>query len=118
MRLERAEKEMHRRLSIVSAGKFLLVILFSELSQRLESQKEDSFAEQMMLKIICNLQIQVKRLHIRFSMDEKYCFGLKLDTLFIWSTNDKWEKVFINAQDRKIPTDFKVCRRIFSFGLF
>ncbi|KAJ9443303.1 Vacuolar protein sorting-associated protein 13a [Diplonema papillatum] len=62
--------------------------------------KEASFVERLQETIINNLQIEIKTTHIRFeddmiNPDHVYAAGVCLDSLTLYSTNEDWEKAFV-----------------------
>lgn len=96
---------------------------------------DDSFAAQMVMKIVSNLQITVKRLHVRFE-DElngssgPFAFGVTLEQMYVLesvlgsqtlffpcthlfhrhvqSTDEFWQQTFITAEKANAKTVYKV----------
>lgn len=78
----------------------------SDLSPE-ETRKNQSFTDSLVTKIIDNLQITIKHIHIRYEdstsvPDHQFSIGVSLEELSAVSTNDKWEPSFI--QDTKSVT--------------
>ena len=76
----------------------------NELTEALnkEKQKPLSYLDKIKMKIIDNLHIKFKDIHIRIEDNSNKPFsslGITLDELLIINTNDNWEESFINRHD-------------------
>ena len=65
-----------------------------------EQQKNQSFTDSLVTKIVNNLQISVKRIHVRYedtlsSPEHPFALGLTLEEFSAVSTDDKWNAAFI-----------------------
>lgn len=72
-----------------------------------QKQKKDSFAEKLASKIVDNLQISVKRLHVRFEDEfegKPIAFGLGLEELSGVTTDADGEQAFIVGAKRVYKT--------------
>ncbi len=73
------------------------------------SEQQAGYFEKIKLRIIDNLQVNIKSIHIRFENegveglhDEmKYSWGITLDRLEIYTTDDNWKKKFFDRTDAK-----------------
>ena len=82
-----------------------------EKEKLLEKKGKDvSFSERMAMKILDNIQINIKNIHFRIESNNNIFFnaGFTLNALTICSTNDKWEKTIIN---RETETNKNLSRR-------
>ncbi len=91
--------------------------LFAKLMKREQAlvdpnssdKKESSYMDKVALKVLDNLQITIKSIHIRVEnpwKESRFSFGITLDFLTIHATNAKWEKTFIdrtNQENAKLP---------------
>ena len=86
--------------------------------------KEDSagYFSGLITKVIDNVQVSVKNIHIRFECalgsKQSFNFGLTLDSLSIFTTDDKGVKVFLDrskAENAKLPVNKKLMLNDFSF---
>lgn len=63
-------------------------------------QKEEGFVDRIATKIIDNIQVTIKNIHIRFEdvgsgpRTPQYSLGFTLQELAINTTNQNWEKTF------------------------
>ena len=62
---------------------------------KVDKKKESSFMEKITKRIIDNIQINIKNIHIRFEDIKDFSFGITLDELQIFTTNKDWKKEFI-----------------------
>lgn len=83
-----------------------------------EAAKNESFAESLVTKIVANLQIEIKKIHIRYEdfdnvfTDNPYSIGITLDELSALSTDENWVPKFINnafEATRKVLTLKSLC---------
>ena len=71
------------------------------------SAESDSFMNALVTKIIDNLQVKIKNIHVRFEdstshPQNPFAIGLTLSNLSAVSTNSDWVEAFI--EDSKAPT--------------
>ena len=59
--------------------------------------------DKLTIKIIDNLQLSIKSIHVRFedTIKNKYSWGITLDRLDVFTTNQKWEKEYIDRTDER-----------------
>ncbi|EDK46335.1 conserved hypothetical protein [Lodderomyces elongisporus NRRL YB-4239] len=97
------EEEEQKRQQAVKESKL------KEVEEILEAKSEDlgkdlaneTFAESLVTKIIDNLQVTIKNIHIRYEdesvlTEQPYTFGASLKELSAVSTNEDWEPSFIS----------------------
>ncbi|KAJ3332602.1 hypothetical protein HDU76_013706 [Blyttiomyces sp. JEL0837] len=69
-----------------------------------EDKQNASFMTQLITKIVDNLQITIKNIHIRYEdrfgkqKDRTFSFGITLSELSAVSTDDKWNEAFIHEE--------------------
>jgi hypothetical protein len=83
-------------------------------------EKQNTFWEGMVLKILDNLQVKFKNVHIRIEapFDNNHTsFGMSLEEMFVVNTNDKWEEEFIDRNVHKNANIFKLLK-ISNFGIY
>lgn len=84
-----------------------LEALQSAIASNLNASKGDnqaaneSFTESLVTKIVDNLQVTIKNIHVRYEdegvlTDSPYALGLTLDELSAVSTDDQWKPSFIS----------------------
>lgn len=74
------------------------------LENKGSDKKEAGYMDKIVLKVLDNLQITIKSIHIRVENligNNKYSLGMTLNFLSIHATNEKWEKKFIDRTDSK-----------------
>ncbi|KTW25717.1 hypothetical protein T552_03329 [Pneumocystis carinii B80] len=74
--------------------------LLDQRISRNNTQKDHSFINSLITKIIDNLQITIKNIHIRYEdklsdPEHPFSIGITLSEFSAISTNDKWEPIFI-----------------------
>jgi vacuolar protein sorting-associated protein 13A/C len=68
-----------------------------------EAAKNESFTESLVTKIVDNLQIQIRNIHIRYEdinnvfTDSPYSIGVTLNELSAISSDEKWQPTFISV---------------------
>jgi hypothetical protein len=86
--------------------------------------KEESagYFSGLITKVIDNVQISVRNIHIRFECQlgpkQSFNFGLTLDSLSIYTTDDRGNKLFLDrskAENSKLPVNKKLMLNDFSF---
>lgn len=86
-------------------------LLVEKYTESLKNMKKDpnqkSFAGLMVEKIIDNLQVTMKDIHIRFeSENESFCLGVSLESFQLHTINSKGESVFIDRsleENKNLP---------------
>ena len=68
-------------------------------------KKDEGFIDKMTMKIVDNIQIKVKDIHIRFedssSPNDCYSFGITLDEIIVVTTDENWKKMFLDRTEEK-----------------
>ena len=95
----------------------------NELTEALnkEKQKPLSYLDKIKMKIIDNLHIKFKDIHIRIEDNSNKPFsslGITLDELLIINTNDNWEESFINRHDNSNENYLYKLLKIHNFGFY
>ena len=83
-------------------------------------EKQNTFWEGMVLKILDNLQVKFKNVHIRIEApfdNNRTSFGISLEEMFVVNTNEKWEEEFIDRNVHKNANIFKLLK-ISNFGIY
>lgn len=71
-----------------------------------DAAKNESFTESLVTKIVDNLQVQIKNIHIRYEdtenifTDNPYSIGLTLNELSAISTDENWKHTFISVSQQ------------------
>ncbi|CCH41516.1 Vacuolar protein sorting-associated protein [Wickerhamomyces ciferrii] len=71
-----------------------------------ENAKNESFTESLVTKIVDNLQVQIKNIHLRYEdvdnvfTDNPYAIGVTLDELSAISTDSNWKHTFISVSQQ------------------
>jgi vacuolar protein sorting-associated protein 13A/C len=70
---------------------------------------------QFVTKILNNLQITIRSLHLRYedtgSNKNPFAFGVTLEELNIYSTDHEWKQTFLTEEQVKQKTIYKVRSR-------
>lgn len=72
-----------------------------------ETAEQKSYVDRLTIKIVDNLQVQLKNIHFRFeevfdqAPAQSYSWGIKLDLLEAMTTNDDFHVCFIDRSDAK-----------------
>ena len=85
-----------------------------------QPEKQNTFWEGMVVKILDNLQVRFKNVHIRIEapFDNNHTsLGISLEEMFVVNTNDKWEEEFIDRNVNKNANIFKLLK-ISNFGIY
>ena len=83
-------------------------------------EKQNTFWEGMVLKILDNLQVKFKNVHIRIEapFDNNHTsLGVSLEEMFVVNTNENWEEEFIDRNVYKNANIFKLLK-ISNFGIY
>lgn len=96
---ERAQKAKQERLEAVE------IFSASVENELADDVHQESFTTQLVTKIVDNLQVTVKNIHIRFedstsNPERTFCVGVLLKSLTAVSTDGEWNPTFlVNAHD-------------------
>ena len=85
-----------------------------------QQEKQNTFWEGMVMKILDNLQVKFKNVHIRIEapFDNNHTsFGMSLEEMFVVNTNENWEEEFIDRNIHKNANIFKLLK-ISNFGIY
>jgi vacuolar protein sorting-associated protein 13A/C len=91
-----------------------------ELADTFGDEKSSTFIDRSKLKILDNLHISVKNLHIRIEDNTRkpyYSLGFVLKELVVVNTNEQWEEIFIDRNKQKDIDVFKLLK-ITKFGFY
>ena len=94
---------------------------FAKKAAQQANKEDNGFVSRMIMKIVDNIQITVKNIHIRFedSISKKYAFGVTLQELLIQTVNKEGKPEFIDRTDQKfknIPLRKKLL--LSNFGIY
>jgi vacuolar protein sorting-associated protein 13A/C len=84
-----------------------------------KDEKSDGYFDRVLVKVLDNLQVNIKNIHIRIEEPKapSYSLGITLEEIFIVNTDDKWEQKFIDRNKNKNIDIFKQLK-ILNFGLY
>jgi hypothetical protein len=85
-----------------------------------QEEKSSGYADRVLVKILDNLHINFKNLHIRIEDTTKkpfYSLGFTLEEMLVVNTNEKWEEKFIDRNKQKDINVFKLLK-IKNFGFY
>ena len=92
-----------------------------ELQEAFIKKEENSnFSDRVLLKILDNLHVNFKNIHIRIEENIKapfYCFGVTLREMLIVNTNENWVEQFIDRNKNKNIDVYKLLK-ISNFGIY
>ena len=83
-------------------------------------EKQNSFWDGLIVKILDNLQVKFKNVHIRIEapFDNNHTsLGISLEEMFVVNTNEEWEEEFIDRNVNKNINIFKLLK-IANFGIY
>ena len=92
----------------------------SDQNEISSTEKQNSFWDGLIIKILDNLQVRFKNVHIRIEapFDNNHTsFGVSLKELFVVNTNEQWEEEFIDRNVNKNVNIFKLLK-ISNFGIY
>jgi hypothetical protein len=72
-----------------------------------------SYSDRVLLKILDNLHVNFKNIHIRIEEPIKvpfYSFGITLEEMLVVNTNENWEQKFIDRNKNKNINVFKLLK--------
>ena len=90
--------------------------------QQIDSSKEkqNSFWDRLFVKILDNLQVKFKNVHIRIEAhfnNNHISLGISLKEMFVVNTNEEWQEEFIDRNINKNINIFKLLK-ISNFGIY
>ncbi|GAM18638.1 hypothetical protein SAMD00019534_018130 [Acytostelium subglobosum LB1] len=93
----------------------LMKTLRDEASE--EKAGGDSFASRLVTKIIDNLQVRIKKIHIRFEnkssiTNRLYAVGVTLDGISAQSTDENWAPMFVDGRGTNTNTTPDILRKL------
>ncbi|KAG6964555.1 hypothetical protein JG688_00007632 [Phytophthora aleatoria] len=75
-------------------------------------RSEDGFAARLVNKIIDNLELHIRRIHIRVedhsSGEHPFALGLTIESVHVQSTNSNWQPSYIDTSKSNEPRIFKI----------
>ena len=83
-------------------------------------EKQNTFWEGLTVKILDNLQVKFKNVHIRIEapFDNNHTsIGVSLEEMFVVNTNEEWQEEFIDRNVNKNANIFKLLK-ISNFGIY
>jgi len=67
-----------------------------------KAEEKDGFLDKLSMKVLDNLQLTIKNIHFRFEDDNSnFSFGVTLDEIIVITTDDAWNKCFIDRTEEK-----------------
>ncbi|KAL3674676.1 hypothetical protein V7S43_000616 [Phytophthora oleae] len=76
------------------------------------SSSEDGFAARLINKIIDNLELHIRRIHIRVedhtTGDHPFAMGLTIESVHVQSTNSNWQPSYVDTSKSNEPRIFKI----------
>lgn len=84
-----------------------------------KDEKSAGYFDRVMTKVLDNLHLNIKNIHIRIEEPKNlsYSLGLTLEEIFIVNTNEKWEQIFIDRNKQKNINVFKLLK-ISNLGIY
>ncbi|KAF4141110.1 Vacuolar-sorting-associated 13 protein C-terminal [Phytophthora infestans] len=75
-------------------------------------RSEDGFAARLVNKIIDNLELHIRRIHIRVedhsSGEHPFALGLTIESVHVQSTNSNWQPSYVDSSKSNEPRIFKI----------
>ncbi|ETI34046.1 hypothetical protein F443_19370 [Phytophthora nicotianae P1569] len=75
-------------------------------------RSEDGFAARLFNKIIDNLELHVRRIHVRVedysSGEHPFALGLTIESVHVQSTNSNWQPSYVDTSKSNEPRIFKI----------
>ena len=90
-----------------------------ELTEAFQAEKS-SYGDRVMLKVLDNLHVNFKNIHIRIEEPNKaplYSLGITLKEMLVVNTNENWEQKFIDRNKDKNINVFKLLK-ISNLGVY
>lgn len=103
-REEELESEHHAKMDRVEAAEAIRQTLPS--NEEDDSPSNDTFISQLVTKIVDNLQVMIRRIHVRYedsisNRESPFAIGITLNELCAKSTDENWQEAYMaNALDR------------------
>jgi len=85
-----------------------------------EGEGSSSYGDRVILKILDNLHVNFKNIHLRIEEPNKspfYSIGVTLQEMLVVNTNENWEQKFIDRNVNKNINVFKLLK-ISNFGIY
>ncbi|KAG6572817.1 Vacuolar protein sorting-associated protein [Phytophthora cinnamomi] len=121
LRTEEDIDAVMRRMDEFTLKKKLLEELYTQAKRQEETAdadgaanaaSEDGFAARLVNKIIDNLELHIRRIHIRIedhsSGDHPFAMGLTIESVHVQSTNSNWQPSYVDAAKNNEPRIFKI----------
>uniref|UniRef100_K3WU58 Vacuolar protein sorting-associated protein n=1 Tax=Globisporangium ultimum (strain ATCC 200006 / CBS 805.95 / DAOM BR144) TaxID=431595 RepID=K3WU58_GLOUD len=120
--LVRTEEEIERvmlEMDEFAIKKKLLEELYAQAKKQQEeeesapsSSSEKGFAARLINKIIDNLELHVRRIHVRLedygTGDHPFALGLTIESVHVQSTNSSWQPSYVDASKSNEPRIYKI----------
>lgn len=72
------------------------------LASSKKKDEKDGFLDKLSMKVLDNLQLTIKNIHVRFEDESSHCsFGVTLDEIIMVTTDETWTKSFIDRTEEK-----------------
>lgn len=67
--------------------------------------ENQGYFSKLAMKVLDNISVSIKDIHVRFedhfsTLDQSYSFGLVLKRLEIQTTNENWERKYVDRSER------------------
>ena len=123
------ENKLYYLLKFSNERMFQLTQTFIEEAKKLENseqnnaaskEKQNTFWDGLVVKILDNLQVKFKNVHLRIEspFDNNHTsLGISLEEMFIVNTNEEWQEEFIDRNINKNANIFKLLK-ISNFGIY
>lgn len=111
--------EEEKAQTFINGLKMIITNLGKKVIERVkvEEEKKSGYMDAIQLKMFDNLYLNIKNVHLRFeNIEEKFSFGLLLDSIDIHAVDEKNNPIFIDRS--KLKEKEKVIRRKFSLAKF
>ena len=93
----------------------------SELAEALTTEEKNlGYVQRTLMKIVDNIHVNIKNVHIRIEEPNKspfYSLGFTLQEMMVINTNEKWEEIFIDRNKYKDLNVYKLLK-IKNFGFY
>ncbi|CAI5744286.1 unnamed protein product [Peronospora destructor] len=114
LRTEEDVDAVMRQMDEFTMKKKLLEELYAQAKRQEDDttdSRDDGFAARLVNKIIDNLELHVRRIHMRVedysTGDHPFAFGLTIESVHVQSTNSNWQSSYVDAFKSNEPRIFK-----------
>ncbi|CAI5722648.1 unnamed protein product [Peronospora effusa] len=115
LRTEEDVDAVMRQMDEFTIKKKLLEELYAQAKRQEDDDMTDSrdggFAARLVNKIIDNLELHIRRIHIRVedytTGDHPFALGLTIESVHVQSTNSNWQPSYVDASKSNEPRIFK-----------